>query len=239
MQESKIQPNKENRKGLFIIFETGKKLLRELEKDLSGLGYKHTQGEYQDTKVSSLINLMPQGIIIGLTEWDDDRLNTCEILMQNDLISKNIPIIAVFSENTINKVPLDFNFTNTIIYPYKLSELNFRINRTVYQYRQISNQKTINIGDLTIIPECYEVRVKGELLDLTFKEFELLRHLIVNRGRVFTRDTLLNTIWGYDYYGGTRTIDVHIRRLRAKIGDVDETYIKTVRGVGYTFRSKV
>jgi two-component system alkaline phosphatase synthesis response regulator PhoP len=238
MYEPKNQLNKDNKKGLFIIFETETKLLQELENDLAGLGYKYTRGEYQDTKISSLINLMPQGIIIGLTEWDDDKLNTCEILMQNDLISKSIPVIAVFSEKTINKVPLDFNFTNTIIYPYKLSELNFRINRTVYQYRQISNQKKISIGDLTIIPECYEVRVKGELLDLTFKEFELLKHLIINRGRVFTRDTLLNTIWGYDYYGGTRTIDVHIRRLRSKIGDVDETYIKTVRGVGYTFRSK-
>jgi DNA-binding response OmpR family regulator len=238
MYESKIQSNKEIKKGLFIIFETANKLLQELENDLAGLGYKYTRGEYQDIKISNLINLMPQGIIIGLTEWDDEKLNTCEILMQNDLISKSIPVIAVFSEKTINKVPLDFNFTNTIIYPYKLSELNFRINRTVHQYRQISSQKKINIGDLTIIPECYEVRVKGELLDLTFKEFELIKHLIINRGRVFTRDTLLNTIWGYDYYGGTRTIDVHIRRLRAKIGDVDETYIKTVRGVGYTFRSK-
>jgi len=77
----------------------------------------------------------------------------------------------------------------------------------------------------------------GELIPLTFKEYELLKHLAINRGLVYTRESLLNNIWGADYYGGIRTVDVHIRRIRAKLDDIDGTYIKTVRGVGYTFRT--
>jgi DNA-binding response OmpR family regulator len=85
-------------------------------------------------------------------------------------------------------------------------------------------------------PESYEVRVRGACVDLTLKEYELLKHLITHPGRVFTRDQLLSGIWGYEYFGGTRTVDVHIRRLRMKLGEVGERSIDTVRGVGYVFR---
>ena len=80
----------------------------------------------------------------------------------------------------------------------------------------------------------YEVRVDGNPINLTLKEYELLRHLVTHRGRVFTRAELLDNIWGYDYYGGMRTVDVHIRRLRSKLGTVG-TRITTLRGVGYRF----
>ena len=79
----------------------------------------------------------------------------------------------------------------------------------------------------------YQVAVAGRLLDLTYKEFELLRFLVRAPGRVFTRGALLRQVWGYDFYGGTRTVDVHVRRLRAKLGPEHETLIQTVRGVGY------
>ena len=80
----------------------------------------------------------------------------------------------------------------------------------------------------------YSVRLRGRILDLTYKEFELLKFLAQHPGRVFTRDQLLREVWGYDYFGGTRTVDVHVRRLRAKLGDL-ESLIGTVRNVGYRF----
>jgi len=83
-----------------------------------------------------------------------------------------------------------------------------------------------------------EVTVDGRLVTLTFKEYELLRFLASNRGRVFTRDVLLNEVWGYDYYGGDRTVDVHIRRLRSKIEDSTHIFIETVRNIGYRFRKQ-
>ena len=90
-----------------------------------------------------------------------------------------------------------------------------------------------SIGDLSIDEETYIVRLRGQPLDLTYREFELLKFLAHNPGRVFTRAQLLQEVWGYDYFGGTRTVDVHIRRLRAKLGPEHESLIGTVRGVGY------
>jgi DNA-binding response OmpR family regulator len=96
-----------------------------------------------------------------------------------------------------------------------------------------AGEATLRLGPLTMNAETYQVFVAGRLLDLTYKEFELLRFLIQRPGRVFTRTELLSEVWGYDFYGGTRTVDVHVRRLRAKLGPESEALIQTVRGVGY------
>ena len=93
----------------------------------------------------------------------------------------------------------------------------------------------VRAGELTIDEGTYTCRLRGRPLDLTFKEFELLKHLAQHPGRVFTRAQLLQEVWGYDYYGGTRTVDVHVRRLRAKLGTEHEQLIGTVRHVGYKF----
>ena len=92
---------------------------------------------------------------------------------------------------------------------------------------------TSGLGPLAIDTESYRVTAQGRPLDLTFKEFELLRFLASRAGRVFTRPALLREVWGYDFYGGTRTVDVHVRRLRAKLGPEHEHLIQTVRSVGY------
>jgi DNA-binding response OmpR family regulator len=93
----------------------------------------------------------------------------------------------------------------------------------------------IRTGEVVIDENSYTARIKGRALDLTFKEFELLKYLAQHPGRVFTRSQLLQEIWGYDYFGGTRTVDVHIRRLRSKLGPEFEAIIGTVRNVGYRF----
>jgi DNA-binding response OmpR family regulator len=91
------------------------------------------------------------------------------------------------------------------------------------------------VGELEVNEDRYEVRVGGMPVELTFKEFELLRFLMARPGKVFTREMLLEQVWGYDYFGGSRTVDVHIRRIRSKIEREGHTYIRTVRGVGYIF----
>ena len=95
----------------------------------------------------------------------------------------------------------------------------------------------VTLGELRIDTDTYKVTAHGRALDLTFKEFELLRHLATHRGRVYTRPALLREVWGYDFYGGTRTVDVHVRRLRAKLGPEHEHLIETVRSVGYRARA--
>ncbi|HJO58271.1 MAG TPA: response regulator transcription factor, partial [Nitrospinaceae bacterium] len=101
--------------------------------------------------------------------------------------------------------------------------------------RETSN--TITRGDLVIDCDRYEVTLKGLKVDLTYKEYELLKYLASNPGRVFTRESLLRSVWEYDYFGGTRTVDVHVRRLRSKINDVSNHFIETQWNVGYRFRS--
>ena len=106
----------------------------------------------------------------------------------------------------------------------------------LWKHRRISGKNMIRHGKLMIDLEKYEVSLNGSTLTFTFKEYELLKFLATHPGKVFTRDVILNKVWGYDYYGGTRTVDVHIRRLRSKLEEGPQTYLETVRGVGYKFK---
>lgn len=117
-----------------------------------------------------------------------------------------------------------------IVPPFDMAELMIRVKRLL----RASGGKLIICGDLVIDPDRYEVSVAGRLVMLTFQEYQLLKFLAENRSRVFTRNVLLDRVWGQDYYGGDRTVDVHIRRLRSKLGDSAHTSIETVRNIGYS-----
>jgi len=119
--------------------------------------------------------------------------------------------------------------------PHDVNEIFLRIINVMTKSTQ-SERELITIGPLTINQESYEVTLDGEKIDLTFKEYELLKYLAVKPGRVFSRESLLHSVWEYDYYGGTRTVDVHIRRLRSKINNIKYNFIETVWNVGYRFK---
>ncbi len=116
-------------------------------------------------------------------------------------------------------------------------ELCARVRRALYSRHGVDTRNMLVCGDLVMDLANYTVHIAGRPVELTYKEYELLRFLATNRGRVFTRETLLSKVWGYDFYGGARTVDVHIRRLRAKIEDRHTPFIETVRNVGYRFRT--
>ncbi|MEY5057544.1 MAG: hypothetical protein RI987_348, partial [Actinomycetota bacterium] len=113
-------------------------------------------------------------------------------------------------------------------------EIDARIRLAISRATTVEKDDRIHASGVVIDENSYSAKVHGKPLDLTYKEFELLRFLAQHPGRVFTREQLLSEVWGYDYFGGTRTVDVHIRRLRAKLGDL-ESLIGTVRNVGYRF----
>jgi len=117
------------------------------------------------------------------------------------------------------------------------AEVEARLRLALTRLSQNEEPESVQItaGDLVIDEASYSARLRGRLLDLTYKEFELIKHLAQHPGRVFTRAQLLQEVWGYDYFGGTRTVDVHVRRLRAKLGPEHESLIGTVRNVGYRF----
>jgi DNA-binding response OmpR family regulator len=118
-------------------------------------------------------------------------------------------------------------------------ELVARVRRALWKKHRVDSRNVLKVGDLVMDVANYTVQVGGRTVELTYKEYELLRFLATNRDRVYTRETLLNKVWGYDFYGGARTVDVHIRRLRSKIEDRHHTFIETVRNVGYRFRATV
>lgn len=125
-----------------------------------------------------------------------------------------------------------------IFYPYNNNEIALRIKKILNRLNKSADGLIIKAGDLIINTESYEASVRGNKLQLTIKEFELLRYIAIRSGRVHTREALLNQVWGYEYFGGLRTVDVHIRRIRAKLGENNEELIQTVHGVGYKFVTK-
>ena len=148
-----------------------------------------------------------------------------------------IPTLLVV---TVPRLPaLDFSsgFDDFLLRPIVPAELYARLRQLDWRTSAFGSDEVIKIGDLHIDVSGYEVFLGGRRLDFTHQEFELLRFLAQHRGRVFTRDQLLQKVWGYQYAGGTRTVDIHVRRLRAKMGPVTGALIATVRHVGYKMRA--
>jgi DNA-binding response OmpR family regulator len=150
------------------------------------------------------------------------------------------PIIAITTEGGLTAVNADWGIDDVILDTAGPAEVDARIRIALGKHAielvaSDPHAGEIRTGEVTIDESTYTARLKGNVLDLTFKEFELLKYLAQHPGRVFTRAQLLQEIWGYDYFGGTRTVDVHIRRLRSKLGPEFEAIIGTVRNVGYRF----
>ncbi len=150
------------------------------------------------------------------------------------------PVIAITTEGGLSAISAEWGVDDVILDTAGPAEVEARIRIAIGEHTaslkaQDPNSGEIRAGDIAIDENSYTAKVRGRSLDLTFKEFELLKYLAQHPGRVFTRAQLLQEIWGYDYFGGTRTVDVHIRRLRAKLGPEFESIIGTVRNVGYRF----
>ena len=146
----------------------------------------------------------------------------------------SVPVLAVVTEGGWAAVTADWGADDVILYTASPGEVDARLRLAIGKLTPAASGE-IRSGDLLIDESTYSVRLRGHSLDLTFKEFELLKFLAQYPGRVFTRAQLLQEVWGYDYFGGTRTVDVHVRRLRAKLGTDHEALIGTVRNVGYRF----
>lgn len=183
----------------------------------------------------------PDLVILDLMLPSIDGIEICKIL-RKDKETEKLPIIMLTakSEEIDMIIGLEIGADDYITKPFSVRELLARIKAVLRrtQERQERRENVIKIGDITIDVEKHEVTKKGKKIDLTLKEFELLRILSEKRGNVLTRNYLLDEIWGYDYFGDTRTVDVHIRHLRRKIEDDDKNpqYIQTIRGIGYKIK---
>ncbi|MGV1007142.1 MAG: winged helix-turn-helix transcriptional regulator [Dermatophilaceae bacterium] len=147
------------------------------------------------------------------------------------------PLIAILTEGGLAALNAEWGIDDVLLDSAGPAEVDARLRLAVTKVDtdEMEDAGPIRAGDLTIDEDTYSARVRGDQLDLTYKEFELLKFLAQHPGRVFSRAQLLQEVWGYDYFGGTRTVDVHVRRLRAKLGPEHESFIGTVRNVGYRF----
>ncbi|MDA3627866.1 response regulator transcription factor [Saccharopolyspora sp. WRP15-2] len=156
----------------------------------------------------------------------------CRLLSAGD-----VPVVALVNEGGLVTISAEWGVDEILLPTTGPAEIDARLRLLVSRQGVAgsSGDDSLSVGDLVIEEATYTARLKGRALELTYKEFELLKYLAQHAGRVFTRAQLLQEVWGYDFFGGTRTVDVHVRRLRAKLGPEHDSMIGTVRNVGYKF----
>jgi DNA-binding response OmpR family regulator len=185
---------------------------------------------------SALVEAPPADVVLVDARRDLAHAKSiCRLLHTTGL---DCPMLAIVTEGGLAAVSAEWNADDVILNTAGPAEVEARLRLATGRRAMRAAADApdeIRSGDLAIDEATYSARLRGRVLDLTFKEFELLKFLAQHPGRVFTRAHLLQEVWGYDYFGGTRTVDVHVRRLRAKLGPEHEALIGTVRNVGYRF----
>jgi DNA-binding response OmpR family regulator len=205
---------------------------------LPALGLLQHNVKITPQEVSLLIDLPPVDCL--LLDASRDLVASKSFTKLLIATGVDVPIIVITTEGGLSAINADWGITDVILDTAGPAELDARVRIVIGKDAIASLEKNpslkeIRSGEVVIDEDSYTAKIKGRSLDLTFKEFELLKYLAQHPGRVFSRSQLLQEIWGYDYFGGTRTVDVHIRRLRSKLGPEFESIIDTVRNVGYRF----
>ena len=220
--------------GRILILSDKEDVSGQLKRDVESMGHSVIVRKFDDGAETIHVR-KPDLILVDLTlpggiveVWEQLRY---------ELADSHIETIVLNSRDRSREIELLEGMSDFVIYPYDVRELDVRVKLVLRRREDVSAGDVIKVGNLVIDPAKYEVTVDGWPVVLTLKEYELLRYLVTRRGRVITREVLLDQVWGYDYYGGTRTVDVHIGRLRTKIETGEYSFIKTVRGVGYIFNA--
>lgn len=222
-------------KLLIIANESGQ--ARELSSELAQRGFDCLIAPHNDEAIEQIAGQSPELMLLDMGEATigSETWEQAQRIRQE----RHIPIIALVSREKLNGLDSNTSIDDFVVKPWEANEITARIKRILRQKGSIGSEDIIKCGGLVIDSAKYEVSLGGEPIVLTFKEYQLLKFLASNKGKVFTRETLLAKVWGWDYYGGDRTVDVHIRRLRSKIEDRSHSFIDTVRNVGYRFKKNV
>ncbi len=176
---------------------------------------------------------VPVATLVDFRVLTLDAARACRAVREQRTL-KQAPLVAVTPEQEAARLDLSLGFDDLLLAPYRLTELAARLRLLAWRAESEPVPGVIRVGRLTLDEATYEVRIDGVPVDLTLKEYQLLDFLVRNPNRVFTREELLDRVWGGEYFGGTRTVDVHVRRVRAKTEEAGEL-VETVRGVGYRF----
>ena len=218
---------------MIYIVEDDKNIRELVVYTLNNSGYKAQGFEKPSQFYKTLEQKKPSLILLDIMLPEEDGLKVLKTLRQSSVTSK-IPVIMLTAKDSeYDKVlGLDLGADDYIAKPFGMMELIARIKALLRRTEDKVKPSIYEIGALMVDPAKHLIKAEGEDVNLTLKEFELLCLLMENQGQVFSRDQLLNKIWGYDFDGESRTVDVHIRTLRQKLGKCGD-YIQTIRGIGY------
>ncbi len=182
-------------------------------------------------EAASLVTSGPYDLVLLDARHDLAAARTLCRLLGSDGLA--VSILAIVTEGGMVAIGPEWGVADVVLASAGPAEVHARLRLLESRTNSSANSGMISLGELTIEEDTYTARLRGRPLELTYKEFELLKFLAQHPGRVFTREQLVTEVWGYDFFGGTRTVDVHVRRLRAKLGPEHEALIGTVRNVGY------
>jgi DNA-binding response OmpR family regulator len=216
---------------LLLVANEGEEI-RRLRSELTERGFDCLVVPYDAKAIEQLAGRSPDIVLLDMAETSVDLDVWAEKMKQQE----HIPVIALLPKERLRSLDSNTNIDDFVVRPWETTEVIVRIRRILGRRQSKASEEVIRCGDLIIDSAKCEVSLGGKPVILTFKEYQLLKFLASNKGKVFTRDALLDEVWGWDYYGGDRTVDVHIRRLRSKIEDVNHSFIETVRNIGYRFR---
>lgn len=216
-----------------LLIATEKNSTDKLYRRLAQDGYSCSIATNEDEATRQVNEATPDLILLEV----DSHFRMWE-LSRHIKQEKNIPVVALLDASELESINGQLDLIDDFVTePYHSAELMLRLKRLLRHDLSDGETEKIKCGDMTIDLAKCEVSVSGRAVMLTFKEYQLLKFLAASPGRVFTREILLNRVWGYEYFGGDRTVDVHIKRLRSKIEDATHTFVETVRNIGYRFRA--
>ena len=215
-----------------LLLSDGYQDVRELLPALPMTPFALRRAPLKSTVPQDLIALHPDLLLIDATgDFDAAEDATRKMALAWEIGLP--PLLVIVDTSTLSRFRFETGADDFLLTTASSDEISARFALAARRAGQGDAPTVLKVGDLTVNPDNYQVYVHGKPLDLTYKEFELLKFLAQRPGRVCDRDLLLREVWGYDYYGGTRTVDVHVRRLRAKLGPEHEALIETIRNVGY------
>jgi len=220
-----------------LIIASEPEQVRHLSSEITGKGLTCSVARNDENTFEQVMGQVPNLVLIHVDSLSISLgfRNLCHKIRQE----KHIPVIALIPREMLNNLDSSIDIDDFIVKPLDAAEVITRAKRILQQTGNMNSEQIIKCGDLVIDLARCEVSLSDRLITLTFKEYQLLKFLANNQGKVFTRQELLDKVWGWDYYGGDRTVDVHIRRLRSKIEDSTHTFIETVRNIGYKLRENV
>ena len=224
--------------GSILIIGDQNKQGHELKEALKkGTHFTVTQVAKSGISINAIVEKEPDLIILNPKSQYFEVIDLYYSI-KKEAQAQEIPMVLLMDESEMKTADLPSGIQEVLYRPLRISEAVARVEHLFKRIHKVDQKNLIVRGKITIDVSKYETRVGDKKIDLTYTEFELLKFLCTNPGTVFTREVLLNKVWGYEYYGGTRTVDVHIRRLRSKIEGKSTIYIETVRNIGYKFTTE-